>query len=273
MTQIEKRMPKKLLFAANWKMNKLVGETPEFVQRLTGLLADIPEKLGSEYQVVIGAPATHLTLLIKSLKDSSLEASAQNSGVAKFGAYTGEISPAMLKDIGCGWTIVGHSERRHFFKEDDLLVLSRTKAALEEGLKVILCVGEVLQERNSGKTTRVIENQLSILKQNQIDPSLFENLVIAYEPVWAIGTGETATPAQAQEVHHHIRSWCAKNLSDQASSIRILYGGSVKPENSQQILSQPDVDGLLVGGASLDPVVFANLVKNGLKSRTTKKEL
>jgi triosephosphate isomerase len=193
---------------------------------------------------------------------------AQNSGAAKFGAYTGEVSPALIKEIGCEWVILGHSERRHLFKEEDHLILSRLRAALEEGLGVILCVGEVLQDRKQGKTFKVIEGQLSILKQNHVPANALKKLIVAYEPVWAIGTGENATPSQVQEVHAYIRNWFAEKCSaTDAPGLRILYGGSVKPDNSSQIMGQKDVDGLLVGTSSLDPTVFAGVIKNGVKSR------
>lgn len=262
---MSKRTP---IFAANWKMNKLVAETGEFVSRFKGLLADVPGTAGRDFEVVIAPPATHLTTLAREAKGTPLEVSGQNCGTAKWGAFTGEISPAVLKEVGCTHVIVGHSERRHVYKEDDALVAARAKAALDEGLKVIFCVGEVLAERKENKTFQRIETQLSVLLDKAFANG-WSRLVIAYEPVWAIGTGENATPQQAQEVHAFIRRWVAdRGFANEAGALRILYGGSVKPENAGQIMAQADVDGLLVGGASLDPTAFAGIVKNGLISWT-----
>ena len=253
------------LFVANWKMNKFLSETAAYVPKLADNLADVKKKMGSEYEVVLAPPATHLTTLIKAVENTKLRVGAQNCGTAKSGAFTGEISPAVLNEIGCPWVILGHSERRHVYKEDNALVQARLKAAVEEGLNVIFCVGELLQERKAGKTTSVIADQLGILTKNQIPPFAFSRIVVAYEPVWAIGTGENATPEQAEEVHLFIRNWFSEKFTrSEADALRILYGGSVKPENSGDIMAQKDVDGLLVGGASLDPVSFAKVIKNGL---------
>ena len=250
-------------------MNKLLQELPAFVKSFESLTSDVQRNC----EIVIAPPATHLTTLQPQL--GAIGLGAQNCGTSKFGAFTGETSPAVLKEIKCTWVIIGHSERRHLYREDDSLILMRSKAALDEGLKVILCVGEILQDRKAGNTFKVIQSQLSILKESRFPQNAFERLVIAYEPVWAIGTGENATPQQAEEVHAMIRDWFSHNLSlEKAQNIRILYGGSVKPENSAQIMSQKDVDGLLVGTSSLDPTVFASVIRNGLKSHIeTKKEL
>lgn len=249
-------------------MNKSLRELPEFVEKFRAALADIPATVGSQYETALAPPSTHLTTLAALLHGTKIKLAAQNCGIAKSGAYTGEISPVVLKEIGCPLTLVGHSERRHVFNEDDVLIASRMKAALEEGGDVLLCVGELLPDRKAGKTFKVVESQLSILKQN-VPVGAFARLSVAYEPVWAIGTGETATPEQAQEVHAFIRNWFSENgWRQEAGKLRILYGGSVKPENSAQIMAKPDVDGLLVGGASLDPAVFASVIKNGLKPRT-----
>ena len=255
------------IFAANWKMNKFVAEGPDYVDRLKTLLADVPLEIGTAYEVILGVPATHLSMLGPAIHDGPFKFAAQNCGIAKFGAYTGETSPAVLKELGCEWVIIGHSERRHIFKEEDGLILSRIRAGLEEGLNVLFCVGEILQDRKAGKTFKTIETQLSILKQ-ALPSGYLRRMAVAYEPGWAIGTGENATPQQAQEVHAFIRSWIGEKCSaEESSKLRILYGGSVKPENSSQIMCQKDVDGLLVGGASLDPAVFAGVIRNGLKIR------
>lgn len=251
---MSKRIP---IFAANWKMNKAISDIGPYVTNV---------KVKDGYQVIVAPPATHLQAIKAASANTKIEISAQNSGTAKSGAFTGEISPVTLKELNVGWTILGHSERRHVFKEDDALVLARMKAALEESLQVIFCIGEKIEERKGGKTFNVIETQLLVLKQ--VAPQHYKNVVIAYEPVWAIGTGETATPKQAQEVHAFIRGWLTKNLSAEiANQTRILYGGSVKPDNSKEIMAEADVDGLLVGGASLDPSSFASLIQNGLVSK------
>lgn len=258
-----KRIP---VFAANWKMNKAVADVAPYVKGLVDQLSHAPAKVGVGFQVVIAPPATHLPALRLVTSGSTIDASAQNCGTAKTGAFTGEVSPVILKELGVKWAITGHSERRHVFKEDDALVFSRTKAALDEGLSVIFCIGEKIEERKANQTFTVIERQLAVLKQ--LAPAQLSNVAIAYEPVWAIGTGENATPGQAQEVHVHIRDWVNKNLGQNvAQAVRILYGGSVKPENSKDIMAEADVDGLLVGGASLDATSFASVIKNGLLSR------
>lgn len=257
------------IFVANWKMNKLLNDLPDYIQKLKLLLGDVPLVTGSQYEVMIAPSTVHLQALSLLLENETILKGAQNSGASKFGAHTGEISPAALKDLKVDWVILGHSERRHIYKEEDLLILSRMRAALEEGLSVILCVGEVLQDRKTGKTFKTIETQLSILKQNNFVPGYLKRVMIAYEPVWAIGTGENASPQQAEEVHQFIRNWIAEKLDpEEASQMRILYGGSVKPENANQIMSQKDVDGLLIGTASLDPVTFSGVIKNGLKNRS-----
>lgn len=247
------------IFIANWKMNKSLKDVkafaPAFNQALSGF--------SKSFEVVLAPPAIYLGALTDTLSGTALKASAQNCGTAKSGAFTGEISPVMLKDFGVQWVILGHSERRHVYKEDDALVLARLKAALAEGLNVVLCVGEKIEERKSNQTFQVIEKQLSILKE--VPQADYGKILIAYEPVWAIGTGENATPEQAQEVHAFIRKWVSEKCNTAfAASVRVLYGGSVKPENSGQIMVKPDVDGLLVGGASLEPASFAGVVRNGL---------
>lgn len=258
-----KRVP---IFAANWKMNKKVADCADFAARLSSELQTAPGKVGQDFEVVLAPSATHLMTLHRALSGTGFKLGAQNGGSAKSGAFTGEVSPEVLKEVGVDVVILGHSERRHVFKEENALILARCKAALEEGLRVMLCVGEQLKERKEGKTFATIESQLAILKDF---PKQWERVSIAYEPVWAIGTGENATPAQAQEVHAHIRNWFAQTIdSAQAASMRVLYGGSVKAENSAAIMAKEDVDGLLVGGASLDPGIFAAVIRNGLKSRT-----
>lgn len=257
-------MSRKLVFAANWKMNKAVKETAPFACDLLGKLKDVNSKVG--YEVVVAPPATHLTTLIGAAKGTPIQVSAQNCGTAKNGAFTGEISPVVLQEIGCRWVILGHSERRHVYKETDQLIAERLKAALTEKMVPIFCVGELITERKANETTKVVDRQLSVLKSFSKDE--LKDLVIAYEPVWAIGTGEVATPEQAEEVHLHIRSWLSSNLGQElANSMRILYGGSVKADNASAIMAKPNVDGLLVGGASLEANSFFGVIANGLKGK------
>ena len=253
-------------FAANWKMNKSIVESGAFIASFIGKLGATASGVGSEFSVIVAPPYTHLGLMADSADGTKVQISSQNCGVAKAGAFTGEISPSVLKELGCDWTIIGHSERRHVFKEDETLVVARSRAALEEGLGIIFCVGETLQDRRAGKTMKVLEGQLKSL--GMLVPSSLSRMVLAYEPVWAIGTGENATPAQAEEVHAFIRDWVGKAFSQEvAQGLRILYGGSVKPDNAETIMAQPDVDGLLVGGASLDPLAFSGVVLGGLKGK------
>jgi len=260
------------IFAANWKMNKSLKEANDYIGRFQGLIGDIPISVGKDCELILCPQATHLGQCAEALKSTPFRLGAQNCGTARFGAFTGEISPSVLKEMGVEWVILGHSERRHVFKEDDYLIFSRVRAALDEGLRILFCVGEILQDRKAGKTFKIVEHQLSFLKQAQSPLLELDPLVVAYEPVWAIGTGENATPSQAQEIHAFIREWVKEKFSsEQALRLRILYGGSAKPENSAQLMAQPDVDGLLIGTASLDPVIFAGVIKNGLKSRSQEK--
>lgn len=255
------------VFAANWKMNKRVSEAAAFVNALEHELA-LDDRIHRNSTVILAPSATHLETVSRLLGETNIELGAQNCGTTRFGAFTGENSPAALHELGCHWVILGHSERRHVFKEDDAQIVARAKAALQDKLKVIYCVGELLQDRKSGQTTQVIESQLSALKTGELPAGFLDHFVLAYEPVWAIGTGETATAAQAQEVHAFIRQWLTKNFDVQTSErCRVLYGGSVKPENAASIMAEKDVDGLLVGTASLDPLVFAGVIRNGLKPK------
>lgn len=254
------------VFAANWKMNKALSEVEGYVAQLSERLAPLTQKAGKDYQLMVAPSAVHLPFLVKAARGSAVECCAQNCGTEKSGAFTGEVSPVVLKEVGCSWVLVGHSERRHVFGESNDLVGRRLKAALQEGLKVILCVGEKIEERRSNRTFDVVSSHLSVINR-VVSDTMWPNLVVAYEPVWAIGTGETATPEQAQEVHAFIRRWLVQQGWNQpASALRILYGGSVNPGNSESLMAKEDVDGLLVGGASLDPVKFAELVTNGLKA-------
>ncbi|CAB3225921.1 unnamed protein product [Arctia plantaginis] len=207
--------------------------------------------LDQNVEVVIGIPAIYLAY-VKSIVPNNIEVAAQNCWKVAKGAFTGEISPAMIKDIGCNWVILGHSERRTIFKEQDELVAEKVAHALESGLKVIACIGETLEEREAGKTEEVVFRQIKALVPAIGDK--WANVVLAYEPVWAIGTGKTASPQQAQEVHAALRNWLSTNVSpDVAASVRIQYGGSVTASNAKELAGCADIDGFLVGGASLKP--------------------
>ncbi len=251
---------RKLLIAGNWKMNKTVAEALDFARGLQLELGGV-----KEVDIVICPPFTALSEVSKVVLDSkSIRLGAQNMSENNFGAHTGEICAGMLKEFSIRYVILGHSERRQFQKETDALINAKTKAALAAALKPIVCVGETLAERESGSMPQVIETQvkgsLAGLTKEQM-----EEVVIAYEPVWAIGTGKTATSAQAQEVHAIIRKLIA-GLFDEAVAkrVRILYGGSVKPANTRELMSQPDVDGALVGGAALEIRSFTEIVKNAI---------
>ncbi len=244
---------RRYLIAGNWKMHKTIKETEEFFDRFLEL---IKEKSLEDRDIMIAPPFTALYKAYEKVKGSKIFLGAQNACWAEKGAFTGEISPIMLKELGITFVIVGHSERRHIFGEKDELINKRVKGIFDSGLTPILCVGELLEEREAGKTFEVVGRQLEKGLEGLSGVS-GANLVVAYEPVWAIGTGKTATPSQAQEVHQFIREKLGELFGKEvAEEIRILYGGSVKPDNANSILKEPDVDGVLVGGASLDPEKF-----------------
>ncbi|OJD29396.1 triosephosphate isomerase [Diplodia corticola] len=243
-------MTRQFFVGGNFKMNG----TKESIKSLVKNLNDA--KLDPNVEVVIAPPALHLQLTREHLRQG-LEVSAQNVYDKPNGAFTGEISVEQLKDSGITWTILGHSERRVILQEDDATVANKTKAALDGGLSVILCCGESLEQREAGKTIEVVVNQLKAVAAQVKD---WSKIVIAYEPVWAIGTGKVATTEQAQEVHAAIREWLKKEVSQEASDkTRILYGGSVSEKNCKELAKQPDIDGFLVGGASLKPA-FVDII-------------
>ena len=242
--------------AGNWKMNKTVGEAIDLVRELKAAISGV-----KAVEVAVAPPFTALYAVRKELDGSSIGLAAQNLYWEEKGAFTGEVSPLMLKEVGCHYVIIGHSERRQFFGETDETVNRRIKAALAQGLKVIFCIGETLKEREEGKTFPVIEKQVEGGLKGLSDKEM-KNMVIAYEPVWAIGTGKTATPEQAEEVHRFIRGKIEKLYSREVSEeIRIQYGGSVTPENVKGLMNQPDIDGALVGGASLKAESFSKIVR------------
>lgn len=246
---------RKPFICGNWKMYKTVAEAVAFVEEAKGLVAG-----AKDVEVGIGAPATALKSIADAAKGSNIRIGGENCHWEKEGAYTGEIAPGMLTEAGCSFVIIGHSERRQYFGETNETCNKKAKAAIAAGLDVILCCGETLEEREAGKTTAVVTDHV----KNGLagfTPAEMAKIVIAYEPVWAIGTGKTATPEQAQEVHAVIRKLLADLFGkDISEATRIQYGGSVKPENVKEIMAQPDVDGALVGGASLKPDSFAKLV-------------
>jgi len=246
---------RRTLIAGNWKMNNSCAESVELVSQLKDILS-----ASKEIDIVVAPPFTALGAVAAVLKGSPIGLSAQNVFWEESGAFTGEISTAMLKDVGCRYVIIGHSERRQYFSETDETVNKRLKAALKASLIPIVCIGETLAEREAEKTLAVIEQQLKGgLKGLSLEE--METVIIAYEPVWAIGTGKTATPDQAQEVHRFIRDIIARIFSKEiADDTRILYGGSVKPDNVDQLMVQLDIDGALVGGASLKADAFARIV-------------
>jgi len=243
------------IIAGNWKMYKISAEAIDLAKKLRENLADVQER-----EIVICPPFTVLSAVKNIINGSNISLGAQDMHWEKNGAYTGEISPLMLIDLGCRYCIIGHSERRQYFSETDDSVNRKTKTALECGLIPIVCVGETLEEREKNLTFKIIERQiktgLSGLLREQ-----GEKIVIAYEPVWAIGTGKTATPEQAEEVQSHIRKLLASVFNEQISQkIRILYGGSIRPDNIKALMSCQNIDGGLVGGASLEAKSFIQIV-------------
>lgn len=241
----------------NWKLNKTISDA-------LALVTELKNQLGAVKGVAVGVAPTFVALhpVAKRLEGSSIATCAQDCYWESTGAFTGEVSPPFLADAGATWAIVGHSERRQFFGDTNDSVGKKTRAALSAGLGAIVCVGEMLAERDSNRTLDVVDAQLEGGLEGIDSAVAAQRLVVAYEPVWAIGTGRTATPAQAQEVHAHIRKRLTDRFgSETANSIRIQYGGSVKPSNAEALMSQPDIDGALVGGASLEAADFVAIVK------------
>jgi triosephosphate isomerase (TIM) len=247
---------RKALIAGNWKMHCTAAQAVALVKRLRGLLAD-----GFEAEVVVCPPFTALSAVAGALEGSRIGLGAQNMHWEKEGAYTGEVSPVMLAEFGCRYVILGHSERRQYFGEPDHQINRKVRAALEHGLMPILCVGETLVEREDGRTLQVIDGQLRG-GLSDVPPGMGTAVALAYEPVWAIGTGQTATPEQAETVHAFIRKRLGEFWGEAAASaVRILYGGSVKPDNIDALMAEPDIDGALVGGGSLKADAFARIVR------------
>lgn len=242
------------IVAGNWKMNNDLSQTESLISALKSKFKT------SNAEVMVAPTFTNLFQAFQALKDSSIEVIAQNMHFAANGAYTGEISASMLKSVGVQTVILGHSERREYFGETDAILAKKVDAALANELRVIFCFGEVLADRKSGNHEVVVESQIKNALFH-LEASAFKNIVLAYEPVWAIGTGETASPEQAQDMHAFIRKTLSNKYgADVANSVSILYGGSVKPNNAQEIFGKPDVDGGLIGGAALNADDFFAIV-------------
>jgi triosephosphate isomerase len=247
-------MSRRPLIAANWKMHKTIAEAEAFARELLPLVA------GASAEVAVAPSFVALAALGRALAGSAVALAAQNVNPNEQGAFTGEVSPGMLADAGCRYAIVGHSERRALYGETSAFVAAKVAALLARDIRPIVCVGESLAERETGRTLAVVGGQLRESLASVPRPRAAE-LVVAYEPVWAIGTGRTATPETAQQVHAALRAELIALFGDAGRSIRLQYGGSVKPENTADLMAQPDIDGALVGGASLDATSFAAIVR------------
>ncbi len=250
-------MSRTAVIAGNWKMHGTVAQTRALASGLRKRLG----QLSRDRQVVIAPPFTSLAAAAEAVRGSAVEVAAQNVHWETTGAFTGEVSAVMLLEAGCRWVIIGHSERRQHFGETDADVNRRAHAALAAGLRTIVCVGETLEERDAGRTFDVVRRQARAALLD-LAVAAIRNVCIAYEPVWAIGTGRAATPKQAEEVHADVRRVVAEAMgAGEAEQLRILYGGSVKPDNIDSLMAEPDIDGALVGGASLEVESFARIVE------------
>ena len=242
------------ILAANWKMNMNSAELAAFTGQFIPLVAD-----AKEVDIVIAPPFTLLDRLAQQIAGTAIQAAGQNVNPEENGAFTGEIAPAMLADMSCTYAIVGHSERRALYAESDEFVARKAAALLAHSIRPIVCVGETLEQRDAGRALEVVATQIRE-SLAQVPNDQADQIVVAYEPVWAIGTGRTATPEIAQQIHEQIRKRLTDQFGEAGNRIRIQYGGSVKPETVYDLMNQPDIDGALVGGASLDPEAFARIV-------------
>jgi len=247
------------MVAGNWKMNNTTGESVKLARSIKENITNI-----TSGDIVLAPPFTSLSAVYEVIKDSPLSLAAQNMFYEDKGAYTGEISPAMLKDTGCTYVIIGHSERRKYFHETDENVNLKVKKCLTVGLKPIVCVGETEEERETGITEFVIGTQV---RKGLAGIEKLDNITVAYEPVWAIGTGKNATPIEAEEVHHFIRNLLAETYRDAVNDLKILYGGSVTPDNIGDLIGMKNIDGALVGGASLKSESFIGIIRKILESK------
>ncbi|MBQ7331677.1 MAG: triose-phosphate isomerase [Opitutales bacterium] len=257
-------MSRKILIAGNWKMNKTATEAVELAKPIIDAVAN-----QNDIDVLMCPTFTSIPAVSALVGNSTVKIGAQNVSDKAAGAYTGEISAAMLRDLQVSYVILGHSERRSYYGETDAFINKKVLACLESNLKPVLCVGETLEEREAGKVEEVIKTQL-VGGLADVPADKAESVVIAYEPVWAIGTGKTATPEQAQEVHAFIRQTLTEILGTVSANIRILYGGSMKPSNADELLAKPDIDGGLIGGAALVANDFLALVNSGVKAQAAK---
>lgn len=256
---------RQILVAGNWKMNLLEAGCRSLA---TGL-ANQYSSPNAAVEILVCPPFPFLRVVGDLIEGTAIQLGGQNLHFEPQGAFTGEVCGDMLRDVGCGWVLAGHSERRQFFAESDEVIAKKVAAGLKHGLKVILCVGELLTERQSGQTEAVLERQMAGLAQ--VSPEQMGNVALAYEPVWAIGTGVTASNEQAQEAHAFLRQQLLRRFgNDVAQATRILYGGSVKPDNALALMAQPDVDGALVGGASLKADSFIAIVEAGIQAMKQK---
>ena len=249
---------RKIIVAGNWKMNKTASEAKAFFEEFKPLVANVKNA-----EIIIGAPFTALETATRETKGSNIKIAAENMNAKESGAYTGEVSPLMLKDLGVEYVILGHSERREYYHENDEIINEKVKSALAHDLKPILCIGEKLEQREAGTTNDVVKTQI-VGGLKDVTAEQMANVVLAYEPVWAIGTGKTATPAQAQEVHAFIRGLLTDLYGKEvAENVTVQYGGSMNDGNAADLIAQTDIDGGLVGGASLIPEKFAVIIKAG----------
>ena len=249
---------RKIIVAGNWKMNKTASEAKAFFEEFKPLVADVKNA-----EIIIGAPFTALETATRETKGSNIKIAAENMNAKESGAYTGEVSPLMLKDLGVEYVILGHSERREYYHENDEIINEKVKSALAHDLKPILCIGEKLEQREAGTTNDVVKTQI-VGGLKDVTAEQMANVVLAYEPVWAIGTGKTATPEQAQEVHAFIRGLLTDLYGKEvAENVTVQYGGSMNDGNAADLIAQTDIDGGLVGGASLIPEKFAVIIKAG----------
>lgn len=250
-------MTRKLFVVGNWKMNTTLQSgqalAAEIVQGLSGV--------SPEVEVGVCPPSVYLHAIAEKVRGTRVQLGGQNVCAEKPGAFTGELAVEMLLDVGCQWVILGHSERRQFFGDTDEVINKKVLAALERGLKVIFCLGELLEDRKSGRTEAVLESQL-VAGLQKVTPEQMARVVLAYEPVWAIGTGVTATPDQAEETHAFIRGWLGQRFGSTVAAATIIqYGGSVKADNAKELLAKPNIDGALVGGASLKSDQFLAIIR------------
>lgn len=248
---------RKNIVAGNWKMNKTVSEGVELAKELTTLLSEVP----SDVKLIIAPPFTNLVPVKNVISKTVIGLSAQNCADHESGAYTGEVSAKMVASTGAEYVILGHSERREYYHETGEILKEKISLALENGLSPIFCVGENLEQREKGDHFKVVEQEIKEVLYT-LTPEQMKNVIVAYEPIWAIGTGKTATNAQAEEIHAHIRKVLAEKFGELADEISILYGGSCKPSNAKELFAQPNIDGGLIGGASLKAADFVAIAKS-----------